>query len=303
MDAERQGPLPVLTPEQDAGATGPGVRVRPLFLAVSLVLLATLLGGCVSRQKRAEGIAPGWTREQVATAHYDLLTYRKRATPSGETLHLFIEGDGAAYASATRPATDPTPTDPVALRLAVRHPADDVLYIARPCQFTGGVRARGCTTDNWTIGRFAEPLVAALDEAIGTLMRRHGYRSVALYGYSGGGTMAALIAARRGDVVKLVTVAAVLDHPSWTAHFGDTPLSRSLNPSAMAEALRRVPQLHLVGADDKTVPLVVARTYAARLNVPAERIVTIVPGQGHECCWADQWPRLARLPVVAPGKP
>ena len=59
------------------------------------------------------------------------------------------------------------------------------------------------------------------------------------------GTIAALLAARRGDVARLVTVASNLDVGYWTAREKLTPLQGSLDPADFAAALAGVPQVHL----------------------------------------------------------
>jgi hypothetical protein len=43
--------------------------------------------------------------------------------------------------------------------------------------------------------------------------------------------VASLVAARRHDVVRLVTVAGNLDHLAWTTLHGVSPLTGSLNPA------------------------------------------------------------------------
>jgi len=102
--------------------------------------------------------------------------------------------------------------------------------------------------------------------------------------------VAALVAARRQDVVQLITVAGNLDHRTWTRKLRLTPLDGSLNPADFAEALSDTPQLHFVGDQDKVVGEFVARAYADQFrNGRRPRIVTI-PGYDHQCCWAENWP-------------
>ena len=52
-----------------------------------------------------------------------------------DEVHVYIEGDGYAWATTTDPSDDPTPINPLALRLAAVDDAPNVLYLARPCQF------------------------------------------------------------------------------------------------------------------------------------------------------------------------
>lgn len=278
---------------------------RPQSLA-PLLCLGLFLTGCtpglnpfISRGAHADKIAVGWQKQVLRTDRFDLAGYARIGNPADPSLAVFIEGDGLSYITRTEISPDPTPEEPTALELAVRHPATNVLYLARPCQYTGGYKGRGCEPAFWTTARFAPETVAAMDQAISQFMVARGLSRVMLYGYSGGGTMATLLAARRTDVVGLVTVAGVLDHRAWTSHFGDTPLRYSLNPADSADILRTIPQRHFVGQRDGTVPPALTQAYArkARLNDAA---ITAVPRADHTCCWPELWPDLARQPLVGP---
>ena len=108
--------------------------------------------------------------------------------------------------------------------------------------------------------------------------------------------MAALVAARRSDVVQLITIAAPLDTDTWIRGHGATPLTGSLNPVDFVARLAGIDQTHLVGADDTVVPAGVLRAYLRRLGAAPNARLEVVPGFDHSCCWAARWPELsARL--------
>jgi pimeloyl-ACP methyl ester carboxylesterase len=138
---------------------------------------------------------------------------------------------------------------------------------------------------------------AAVDEA----KRRAGAERVALFGYSGGGAIAALLAARRGDVTRLVTVAGTLDHARWTHDGGVSPLAASLNPADEAARLQSVPQVHFVGMDDRVVPPAVVNSYLARMTDRSRAELVRVAGFGHECCWERDWAALLARYVYRGG--
>jgi dienelactone hydrolase len=115
-----------------------------------------------------------------------------------------------------------------------------------------------------------------------------------LIGYSGGGAVAALVAARRGDVIELVTVAGNLDHATWTAIHHVHPLDGSLNPVNAIDALQNIPQIHFVGERDKNVNTAVVNAYAERFPVNRRPRIQIVPEADHSCCWVDRWPVLLK---------
>lgn len=274
----------------------------------ALIALALFLGACASIPTPAERLAAadrlaqsrGWQMARIATGPFVLAAWHPVPLPRSERLTVYIEGDGFAWMSASQPSYDPTPRDPVTLKMALAQPGGNVAYLARPCQFTDA-EATGCAMAYWTNRRFADEVVAATDRALDVLKQQAGARSLTLVGYSGGGAVAALVAARRRDVDRLVTVAGNLDHQAWTAHHRVTPLTGSLNPADAADALQRVRQWHFVGARDEVIPPAIAAAYARRFTSRQGLTVLTEPGFDHHCCWAEEWPRLwARLGFDSP---
>lgn len=217
-----------------------------------------------------------------------------RAPRAAETLVVYIEGDGRAWESRSRPSPDPTPTDPVALRMAAQDTAPAVLYLARPCQYVRNEDSRGCASAYWTERRFAPEVLASLNLAVDRTVARLGASRVVLIGYSGGGTVAALLAERRADAAGLATVAGVLDHRAWTRHHGVSPLDGSDNPADHLDRLSRVAQWHFVGAGDPVVPPGLTEAVVERMGRPKTARVVRLDGFDHACCWDEAWPRLRR---------
>ena len=119
-------------------------NARSQFLKPVLILLVALqLAGCAAgelfldRHGLADriGATAGFVKTLVTAEPFLLTAYHRIAEP-GEALTVYIEGDGQAWLSRSRLATDPTPTDPVALRLAALDPSPNVVYLARPCHYT-----------------------------------------------------------------------------------------------------------------------------------------------------------------------
>lgn len=219
-----------------------------------------------------------------------------------ERLTVYIEGDGLAWITSSQVSLDPTPMRPIALELALRHPRGTAAYLARPCQYVEGTAAGNCSSTWWTDRRFAPEVIEASNAAVDQLKFRFGAREVELVGYSGGGAVAALVAARRHDVSRLVTVAGNLDTVRWTSSHQVSPLAYSLNPADAWPALARIPQVHLVGQRDTNVTQKVVESYVARFP-PGERpTLRVLEGFGHSCCWAENWAELydglpAHMPV------
>ncbi|MHC8509941.1 MAG: alpha/beta hydrolase [Rhodospirillales bacterium] len=137
-------------------------------------------------------------------------------------------------------------------------------------------------------------MIDAVNTAVSAAVQRYGFRRLDLIGYSGGGAVAMLTAARRTDVRRVVTAAGVLDHQVWTRHHRVSPLSGSLNPADAADALAAVRQIHFTGGDDEVVPPGLFKSLLAQMRArgPVEAR-TLGGGVDHTCCWADRWPRIA----------
>jgi dienelactone hydrolase len=207
-----------------------------------------------------------------------------------DVVRVYIEGDGVAYSTPTSPSPDPTPITPTALLLARKDDSSAVAYLGRPCQYVTG---DACSSKCWTTGRFSESVLRAESGLVDAAKSLTGARHVVLIGFSGGGAVAALLAAQRTDVLALVTVCGNLDHALWTAIHEVTPLSGSLNPAEYAARLSSLPQVHFVGGADANIPRQVTDSFVSRLAPGAPVTVRVVPGLEHGGeAWAEAWPRL-----------
>lgn len=269
-------------------------RKASLFCAILLVL-----GACgaslESRIRHGEQRAAqqGWIRTSLPTGSFALVAFLPQQPAAAETAYIYIEGDGAAWRDAATPSLNPTPRQPVALELALQHGAG-AAYLARPCQYVANDPA--CADNRWwTSHRFAPEVITASDRAIEAIKQRYRASHVVLIGYSGGGAVAALVAARRSDVSGLVTVAGNLDTQAWTALHDVEPLTGSLNPADYWALLQHIPQTHYVGTKDKIVPPAIAESFAARFPAGHRPMIRRMEGYDHQCCWIEHWPELRAL--------
>ena len=215
----------------------------------------------------------------------------KRPLPAGQAgasdvLHVYLEGDGAAWWAQKLPPTDPTPRFSVALPLAQmdHHPA--VAYLARPCQFVSAMARQDCPVQWWTTARWGDASVSITAQALDTVHQASGARELVLVGHSGGGTLALLVAARRQDVRCVVTIASPLDVHAWTQGLGMTPLTDSLNPADLPVPTGGFEERHLRGEADRVVPAFAMGRYRARLRT--DQVMTIA-NQGHSQGWVQRW--------------
>lgn len=271
------------------------LTARPLGLAV-LLCLGTLLSGCVtpslfeSPLELATKLAnqAGWSGARLRGGDFTLLTFsspRAQFTnPQEQTLNIYIEGDGFAWANRFTPSNDPSPRNPTGLTWALKDQGP-AIYIARPCQYTLANDATNCSPVFWTSARFAPEVLTSMSAVIDQLKAERKAKHIRLHGYSGGGVVAALLAANRADVVELITYGAPLNTTAWTSLHEISPLRYSLNPADHPEALSQLPQTHYVGENDTNVPPSLLRDFVALLKTDGRAKVVVVKNADHSCCW------------------
>jgi pimeloyl-ACP methyl ester carboxylesterase len=247
------------------------------LIALALGLLA-LGGGCRSAAGRFLDLATdrGLRAEIVSGQSFRHLVLSP-GRRGGRTLHVYLDGDGVPWLGGY-PATDPTPRDPLVLDLLALDPGAAV-YLGRPC-YHGLAGEPGCAPPLWTSARYSEEVVASMAAASRRVLAARGAERIVWLGYSGGGVLAMLLAARVPETTGVITVAANLDVQAWTAQQRSSPLTGSLDPARQPSLPARVYQRHYAGGRDRTVPVEVTGTAG----------VVVIPEYDHRCCWTALWP-------------
>ena len=231
----------------------------------------------------------GWRKIILQTnTSFDLVSYTpNNKKKHSDTLIIYIEGDGFAWHNRHTPSDNPTPKNPIAFKLAMAHNAEteNTVYLARPCQYINLKTQPLCTPKYWTSHRFASEVIQSTNAAIDELKILYSAKHIKVVGYSGGGAIAALVAAKRNDVIELVTIAGNLDTEAWTKHHNISPLSGSLNPADYWQDLVDIPQTHYVGSNDKIVPPAIAQSYANRFPIGKTPDIIVEKAYAHHFFW------------------
>ena len=254
-----------------------------------MFVVCATIGACTGPAQRARQLARshGLTPLSLRGTSFQHQAFTATRGPAG-LLVLFVEGDGSPWIDGgRRVAADPNARVPVALELAVATPAS-VLYLGRPC-YLQTTRPQECSEALWTSERYSQKVVASMTNAAAGFIADHHFEHVLLVGYSGGGTLAALMAKDLPHVSGLVTVAGNLDPDSWTQLHGYLPLEGSLNPALEPPLPPGLRQWYLVGQRDSNVPAAATARYFAR--VPQDRVWSYARFD-HKCCWAQEWPAI-----------
>ncbi len=267
-------------------------RMLCVVLYVGLCMLITACAEAPRRQADAIAQSAGLQHEQVTAGSFVLTAY-VRLSRTDLPVTVYIEGDGLAWRTRTQPSDDPTPRRALGLRLAAADRSANVVYLARPCQFTPMSDNPQCDAAYWTGKRFAPEVVAAMNDAVSRYMARLPGQRVNLVGYSGGGAIAVQLAARRQDVASLRTVAGNLDHDAVNRLHRVSLMPDSLNPIDVAADVAGIPQVHFSGADDSIVPPAIVHSFVAKVGACAQE--QVVGGMTHEGDWDARWPQLLAI--------
>lgn len=273
--------------------------------SISFCIVSILLSGCAaslsSRDNLAADIAEdgAFVKAVYHAAPFYITSFAEKNIHA-YVGRMYIEGDGLAWLSKTQPSLNPTPIDPYALRLAEADDGAGVdrVYLARPCQYSGWDKAsEPCPRKYWTTHRYADDVVAAYRDLVDRIKALRGWQAIEFVGYSGGATLALLIADGRDDVVAIRTVAGNLDIDAHSRHHNVDLMPYSQNPARRAAALAHYPQIHFIGGEDKIVPRNIAQSYAHQAG--DSRCITLaeIGGVTHGKGWVEKWPSLLRRPI------
>ena len=266
-------------------------------IGFTTVVLSFLLSSCQTparnNQLLTRGKLYGFEKVLVKGGDFWITTYQKIQNKS-EPYVFYIEGDGAAFAGKYRVSTNPTPRRQMFINLATMDKRQNVVYVARPCQYTPMELNPKCDTSYWTDKRLSDDSVAAINDVINKVNSNH--QKFSLIGYSGGGGMAVLVAARNSMVKDIITIAGNLDHRAFTNYHNVTPMIGSLNPINYAKSIKHIPQWHISGGKDEIIPPFIADKYVEESASPCVH-QKIFPDINHKAGWNRVWEYVYTKPI------
>lgn len=256
-----------------------------------VIAFAYLLASCAEERTIAD--TSGFDKKLVEADGFNLTTYQK-LTDINQPIRFYIEGDGYAWETSTQPSSDPTPKYPTAFYLAKQDPSPNVVYIARPCQYSKDSSPK-CSMEYWTKRRFSMEVMQAVNKVINKVKPSPAQR-IELVGFSGGAVVAVVLSARRSDVIALRTVAGNLDHDYVNKYHHVSPMNESLNASDFAHNIKAIPQIHFISTKDKVIPAVVIKKFVEIQESGCAHYYEYEHAT-HEEGWGLEWKRLLQIPV------
>lgn len=240
----------------------------------ALVWVTTfVLCACTTPQEKLQAFvtSEGAVLSTIHTHLYDIQTVAPKDLPKNGPLTIYIEGDGHAWATATQPSLDPSPhrVDMIRLALNSEHPG---VYLARPCQF---IMNDNCQRAVWTDARFSAAVVGAMQAALNRLKTQYQAPSIELIGYSGGATIALLIAEGREDITQIQTISGNLNPQGWAHANRLSPLQGSANPLQNITSLSKIVQRHWIGTDDQIIPGSITAGYLTKVKPECAQVMVL----------------------------
>lgn len=205
-----------------------------LLLLLSTALLSSCKTLTYGHEPGAIGDMYGFEKILVKGGDFWITTYQK-VSNKHKPYVFYIEGDGAAFAGKYKVSRNPTPRRQMFINLAAMDDRPNIVYVARPCQYTPMELNPKCKMQYWTDKRMSDDSVQAINDVINKVNNQHKF---SLIGFSGGGGIAVLIAARNYMVKDITTIAANLDHVAFTTLHNVTPMIGSLNPIEYTEQVK-----------------------------------------------------------------
>jgi predicted esterase len=261
-----------------------------------LALLALVLQGCKTmtygQSPSSVGELYGFKKVLVKGGDFWITTYQK-ITNKHKPYVFYIEGDGAAVNGIYRVSRNPTPRRQMLIKLAAMDTRPNVVYVARPCQYTPMDLNPKCSMQYWTDKRRSDDSVQSLNEVINRINNNNKF---SLIGFSGGGGIAVLIAARNYMTKDIITISANLDHVAFTTHHNVTPMIGSLNPIDYAKQVTHIPQLHISGGKDTIIPPFIADKFVQKASTSCVK-QQIFKDNSHRHGWDKIWEYVFHQPV------
>jgi alpha/beta hydrolase fold len=285
-------------------ALEPSMRV--VVRLINIFYLALTIVSCATPEARLkqEAMHLGFNRTIVQGTEFKHVVYINKAHNKGDELHVYLDGDGTPWINHRWVSEDPTPRNPLLFRLMSLDTVPAV-YLGRPC-YHGFSDTPPCKIGLWTNERYSAIVIKTMVVALEQILKQLRTKRVVLIGYSGGGTLAMLLAEQVQNLQGIVTIAGNLDIDAWTLLHGYSRLVGSKNPAQQPPLNPTLFQLHFAGGKDQNIPVNLIQPTV--LHQHSAQLV-VIPEFDHICCWEKIWPSVlnniqsyAKKPEPSMGK-
>lgn len=265
------------------------MKINPSLRPFLLSFIVLFTSSCSTPVERLQQLSNrlGFSKQAILSSDFLHYIYSNSHSNQEGHIHVYIEGDGTPWISKYTVSADPTPRNPLALKLMA---ADNTasIYLSRPC-YGERTNTYKCNPLIWTHQRYSPMVVTSMESALKKYLKDTAFSSISFIGYSGGGVLAMLLASRFEQTRSVVTIAANLDTELWTQLHDYSALKGSLNPAAQPVISSNIRQYHFIGGKDQNVPLAIVKSF---IDKQKNSQTVILETFDHVCCWEQEWTKL-----------
>ena len=257
--------------------------MKNLLLLSFLFITSCSQNSIETRYNLIDSLNSNKFNKKIYTTSYFNIYSLEKISNEGKLI-IYIEGDGVSWIDRFTISSNPTPNNPTAFKLALIDENDNVIYLARPCQFEW---SNNCNKDTWTLSQYSTSVLSGYKSIIDDLSNK--YEEIHLVGYSGGAGVAMYLGSINNKKIKSIrTVAGNINHNALTQLLNISNFSKSLNFYPIVKKANKVPQVHYYGLEDKTVPNQLQILYKNK-NVDNNCINIKSVNATHDKGWEDFW--------------
>ena len=223
-----------------------------------------------------------FTEKIYRTPYFEIYSLNK--IKNLEKVIVYIEGDGVSWIDRNTISSDPTPIDPLAFSLAKIDQNDNVIYLARPCQY---IQASNCNNkDIWTVSQYSEAVLSSYKAIIDSLSQ---FKEIHIVGYSGGAGIAMYLGSSNNEKINSIrTVAGNINHNEFTRLRNFTAPKKSVDFFLVEKNIRNISQVHYFGKKDRVIPKDLHENYYIRnKDSPCIKIKEV--NASHNEGWTEFW--------------
>lgn len=268
------------------------------ILGVLPTVSLLLVTGCstASNTFSTKASQAGFQTQAIIGTRFTHTLYKNRQKNKG-VLHVYLGGDGTPWFKGRYITRDPTPLKPIMLAL-MKMDTTASIYLGRPCYHQRNM-PKNCDNSLWTHKRYSPAIVMSMVAALKRYRQQQHITHINLFGFSGGGALAMLIAPHLAETKTVITLAGNLDTTAWTSYHNYAPLIGSLNPATARPLPAHIQQLHIVGGKDKNIPEQLIKPVVQRQ--PNAKLIRLKQAD-HHCCWKAYWPNVLGIYLSNPNR-
>lgn len=224
-----------------------------------------------------------FNKNTYTTESFNIFSLEK--IKNNKKLIIYVEGDGLSWVDRFTPSSNPTPTDPLAFKLALTDENENIIYLARPCQYEW---SNICNKEIWTIAQYSSTVLNSYKEIINYLSKS--FDEIHLVGYSGGAGIVMYLGSIDNTSIKSIrTIAGNINHNELSKILKISRLKKSINFYSIEKKINTIPQVHYYGLKDKIVPNELQTSYKIRNSKNKCIKIESVSKATHNEGWVDFW--------------